>query len=68
MGKRRKTSRNAFCNSLCKDNQKMYRCKGCVYIGKENIEKWNDLKIKSNISSDHEFASCLLDSFLAEKR
>lgn len=67
MTKRRKISRNVCCNYFCKDNQKGYP-KDCVYIGKENVEKWNDLKSTFNFSSDHEFATCLLDSFLADKR
>lgn len=39
----------------------------CIYIGKENMDRWKDLKTKFNFMSDSEFTSYLLDMFVNEK-
>lgn len=39
----------------------------CIYIGKENIQRWEDLKTKFNFVSNSEFTSFLLDLFVSEK-
>lgn len=39
----------------------------CIYIGKENIQRWEDLKTKFNFVSNSEFTSFLLDFFVSEK-